>query len=82
VRRAISDWLSSIDLSPAGSAAQLDRYIGYWKPYATNHEELDADAAIQEEVRNAARTLVEGVNATRAGKLVTAGADLKKPREK
>ena len=45
---------------PAGPAAELDRYIGYWKPYATSHDELDADTAMQEEVRNAARTLHRG----------------------
>jgi len=40
-----------MDLCPAGPAAELDRYIGYWKPYATSHADLDADAALQEEVR-------------------------------
>ena len=60
VRRAISDWLCFMDLCPAGPLAELDRYIGYWKPYATSHDELDQDAAIQEEVRNAARALLAG----------------------
>jgi multimeric flavodoxin WrbA len=82
VRRAISDWLCFMHLRPAGAAAELDRYIGYWKPYATSHEELDEDKAVQEEVRNAARTLVEGVRAVRDGKLAAAGQDLKAPRQK
>jgi multimeric flavodoxin WrbA len=82
VRRSISDWLRFMHLRPAGSLAELDRYIGYWKPYATNHDELDADLAIQEEVRNAARTLLEAIQAQRAGKLVTAGQDLQAPRQK
>jgi multimeric flavodoxin WrbA len=82
VRRSISDWLSFMHLWPAGPTATLDRYIGYWKPYATSHAELDSDAAIQEEVRNAARTLLEGVQAKFAGKFVTAGEDLKLPRQK
>jgi len=30
VRRAISDWLCFMHLCPAGPAAELDRYIGYW----------------------------------------------------
>ena len=59
VRRSLSDWLRSMELSPAGPRAELDRYIGYWKPYATSHDDLDQDEAIQEEVRNAARTLLE-----------------------
>ncbi len=82
VRRSISDWLSSIHMVPAGPTAELDRYIGYWKPYATNHLDLDADTDIQEEVRNAARALRQGVEATRAGKMSTAGHDLKAPRQK
>ena len=32
-----------------------------FKTRATSHEELDGDEAIQEEVRNAARTLAEAV---------------------
>ena len=82
VRRAISDWLCFMDLCPAGPLAELDRYIGYWKPYATSHDELDQDEAIQEEVRNAARTLIQAVKAKRAGKLVDAGQGLKLPRQK
>jgi multimeric flavodoxin WrbA len=82
VRRAIADWLRFMHLTPAGMSAELDRYIGYWKPYATSHEELDADTAIQDEVRNAARSLLEAVKAQRSGRLVTAGDDLAPPRQK
>jgi multimeric flavodoxin WrbA len=82
VRRSISDWLCFMHLTPAGLAAELDRYIGYWKPYATSHAELDADTDLQEEVRNAARTLLEAVRNKLAGKLVTAGEDLREPRQK
>jgi multimeric flavodoxin WrbA len=82
VRRSISDWLCFMHLCPAGPSAELDRYIGYWKPYATSHDELDADQAVQEEVRNAARTLLEGVQGDRMGKFVGAGTDLKQPRQK
>ncbi len=82
VRRALSDWLSYIGLRPAGPLAELGRYIGYWEPYATSHEALDADEAIQEEVRNAARTLMRGVFAARAGRLADPGEDLQSPRRK
>jgi multimeric flavodoxin WrbA len=82
VRRSISDWLRFMRLYPAGPAAELDRYIGYWKPYATSHDELDADTALQEEVRNAARTLLEGVRLKLAGKFPMAGSRLKEPRQK
>ena len=69
VRRSISDWLRFMHLSPAGPTAELDRYVvGYWKPYATSHADLDADPAIQEEVRNAARTLLQAVGAQLEGR--------------
>src|ERR1043166_1024628 len=63
VRRALSDWLCFMHLSPAGAKAELDRYIGYWKPYATSHAALDRETALQEEVANAARVPADAVAA-------------------
>lgn len=82
MRRSLSDWLRFMNLQAAGKMAELDRYIGYWKPYATSHDELDADEAIQEEVRNAARTLLEAVMAQRDGRLIAPGEGLREPRPK
>jgi multimeric flavodoxin WrbA len=82
VRRALADWLRFMKLNPAGPTAELDRYIGYWKPYATSHEELDRDECVQEEVRNAARTLLRAVQEQRSGKLVDAGEELRQVRQK
>jgi multimeric flavodoxin WrbA len=82
VRRSLSDWLRFMDLAPAGVNAELDRYIGYWKPYATGHEELDREQAMQDEVRNAALTLAEAAHANHAGTLLQAGRDLTPPRQK
>lgn len=82
VRRSLSDWLRAMQLIPAGSLAEVDRYIGYWKPYALNHLALDADHAMQEEVRNAARALLEAVLARRTGRMISAGAQLQAPRRK
>ena len=39
VRRLISDWLCFMHLCPAGRSPSSDRYIGYWKPYSTSHDE-------------------------------------------
>lgn len=80
VRRAISDWLCFMHMCPAGPSAELDRYIGYWKPYATSHDEFDADAAVQEEVKNAARALLMGVQRDPFGAF--ASNALKAPRQK
>lgn len=82
VRRSLVDWLRAMGLAAAGPLAELDRYIGYWKPYAVNHLELDADQPMQEEVRNAARTLLEAVLARRNGRMIGAGEQLKSPRRK
>jgi multimeric flavodoxin WrbA len=82
VRRSLSDWLRAMELVPAGPRAELDRYIGYWKPYATSHEELDEDRAVQDEVRNAAWTLLEAAKAKRAGEFHSAGRSLPEPRQK
>lgn len=82
VRRAISDWLRSLRLSPAGEMAEIDRYIGYWEPYASSHEALDRDDAVRQEVRNAALTLAEALAARRSGRFVEPGRDLADPRQK
>jgi len=79
--RTLFDWLSSMHLEPAGLGAELARYIGYWKPYATSHAELDADTAVQDEVRLVARTLIAAVNAKRAGKLMSV-PEMAEPRQK
>ena len=82
MRRSLSDWLSSMHLVSAGRLAELDRYIGYFKPYALNHQELDADEDVKTEVRNAARTLLDAVLAQRKGRMIEAGGELHEPREK
>ena len=81
-RRGICEWLSALGLSPASAGATLDRYIGYWEPYATNHLALDADEAVQQEVRNAACALLDGVRNLRAGDPATPGRDPDPPRDK
>ncbi len=81
-RRALSDWLDWMGLIDAGFQSKLDRYIGYFEPYATSHETLDRDEAVQEEVRNVARALVNAVRELRAGRLSKPDRDLQRPRPK
>jgi len=81
-RRALCDWLDWMGLVDAGPAARLDRYIGYYEPYATSHDTLDRDLAVQEEVRNAARALAQAVGELREGRLSAPGRDLQRPRAK
>jgi multimeric flavodoxin WrbA len=82
VRRSLADWMKFMQMAPAGPYAELDRYIGYFEPYATSHEAFDRDTAMQQEVRIAAKTLLEAVRAARAGKQVIAGLGLRQPRDK
>jgi multimeric flavodoxin WrbA len=82
VRDTLCEWLDWMELFDAGEAARLDRLIGYFKPYATSHEELDADTAIQEETRNAARAVAAAIKSMRQGKLVAPDKGLRAPRQK
>lgn len=80
--RSLRDWLTDMHMVPASPVAVVARYIGYYEPYATSHDALDRDAALQTEVRNAARTLVEAVGLRRSGRLPVPGAGLEDPRPK
>jgi len=82
VREALSEWLSWNGLIDAGSEACIDRYIGYWQPYATSHDMLDDDGAVSDEVRNVARAISEAVSELRAGRLSVPDAKLTPPRMK
>jgi multimeric flavodoxin WrbA len=82
VRRGITDWLLDMELVQAGRSATLDRYIGYFEPYATSHAALDRDEAVQEEVRNAARSLVNTVRLLRGGRYEQPDVQLIAPRPK
>jgi multimeric flavodoxin WrbA len=82
VRRSLSDWLDWMGLVDAGTKARLDRFIGYYEPYATSHDALDRDKDVQEEVRNVARAVVTAVREARNGKLSVPDAKLESPRPK
>ena len=78
----LTNWLTDMDLIPAGDLAVQGRYICYLTPYATSHDDLDSETATQEDVRNAARALVQAVKLRRAGDLPQPDQDLKEPRQK
>ena len=71
-----------MDLVEAGNSATLDRYIGYYEPYATSHDALDRDVAVQEEVRNVARSLVNTVRLIRGNRFERPDEGLRLPRPK
>jgi multimeric flavodoxin WrbA len=81
LRHSLHDWLVEMSLEPAGAMASLDRYIGYFRPYATSHDDLDRDPAILTETRQAMQVLVERIAQLRSGTR-PAGAELDTPRPK
>ena len=81
-RRALSDWLDWMGFIDAGAQARLDRYIGYFEPYATSHDTLDQDLPVQEEARNVARAVAQAVTELRAGRLQAVQPQLSRPRPK
>ena len=81
-RRALSDWLDWMGLVDAGFGARLERFIGYYEPYATSHEALDEDHCVQDEVRRAARAVARGVGLMRQGLLRQGDEKLPAPRSK
>jgi multimeric flavodoxin WrbA len=81
-RRNLTDWLEWMGMIDAGAAARLDRYIGYFEPYFNSHDALDADTAVQDEVRNVARSVVCAVKELRAGRLSQPDKHAAAPRPK
>ena len=66
----------------AGPEARLDRFIGYYEPYATSHQALDDDGAVQDETRNVALAVAQAVVHLREGRLQAVQPRVKRPRPK
>lgn len=82
LRRMLADWLTDIGMVQAGPQAALDTWIGWYKPYATSHEDLDADEALFVQVQQAALSLANMVQQMRTGTYRPPHAGLHSPREK
>ncbi len=82
LRRSLTDWLEDMHLVRAHYAATIDRYIGWYEPYATSHYALDEDTALQQEVRIAAQHLVGSVREYRFSRRRAAKATSREPRPK
>jgi multimeric flavodoxin WrbA len=63
---ALAGWLSDMRLIRAEGGV-LGRYVGYYEPYATSHDELDRDTAFMAESRNVVHALLQTMAAIRAG---------------
>ena len=82
LRRMLADWLTDIGMIQAGPSAALDTWIGWYRPYATSHEDLDADQDLFAQVRNAALSLANMVTQIRSGAYHAPNQGLHSPREK
>ncbi|HUF46815.1 MAG TPA: NAD(P)H-dependent oxidoreductase [Vicinamibacterales bacterium] len=82
LRRMLADWLSDLGLVQAGASAVVDTFIGYYRPYATSHADLDADPDVFVEVTNAARSLTGMVRMIRTGAYQPPDHSLEEPRQK
>ncbi len=60
---------------------ELDRYIGYYRPYATSHDDYDDAPELVIEVRNVAKVLAARVDQLRGG-VPRASAEVRDPRPK
>lgn len=82
LRRMLADWLTDIGMIQAGPQAVLDTWIGWYRPYATSHEDLDADEDTFVQVRQAALSLANMVQQIRSGTYHPPNVGLHNPREK
>ncbi len=82
ISRILCDWLIDLKLIPAGRLSAIGEYIGSYEPYATRHEALDRNEELQEEVRNAALSLLHQVHFIRSGKYIDPAEGLTEARQK
>ncbi len=82
LRRILTDWLTDMELIQASPAATVGAYVGYYRPYATSHDDLDKDPELFEEVRIASLSLCEMVRQIRAGTYRPPDRKLRAPRQK
>jgi multimeric flavodoxin WrbA len=82
LRRMLVDWLTDMGLIQSGPRAALDTWIGWYRPYATSHEDLDADEDTFVQVEQAALSLASMVKQIRSGAYRAPDGGLHSPREK
>ena len=79
LRRSRTDWQT--DMRLLSTLARRHRPVHrYYEPYATSHLALDKDAAIQQEVRQAARRVVDAVALARAGRFAQVAEPETRPK--
>lgn len=82
LKSSLTNWLEEMELVPVTNHGVLGRYIGYMGSYAENHEALDKDEDMFQEVKNAAKALIESVSAYRNHQFKALNLQLQEPRPK
>lgn len=82
LRRLLSEWLTDLGMIQAGAKAVADTWIGYYRPYATSHEDLDASPQTFALAEAAAASLVGVVKQLRSGAYRRPDEGVAEPREK
>lgn len=82
VRRILEDWLTDMEMIPAGRSAALDRYIGYYEPYAISHRALDRDKNFVREIENTITSLIRQVQIIRNAQYINPDEGLNHPEQK
>lgn len=82
LRRSLTQWLTDIGMIQAGASGSFDTLIGYYEPYATSHDKLDASPDLFAEVENAAFALAKLVRDIGSGAWRAPDAGLRHPRQK
>jgi multimeric flavodoxin WrbA len=83
LRRSLEDWLTDLGLFAADAEGIKDRYIGYMKPYASSHDDLDKDEAVFKEIDNLCTALLQKVAEIRNHPEIIAAKDrIEDPRPK
>ncbi len=82
LRRILSDWMTDIGMIDAGPMAEVDTFIGWYKPYSTSHNNLDQDQEIFDRVENAAISVAHLAQQIRSGQYKKPNKGLHNPVEK
>lgn len=82
VRRILTNWLLDMHLVQAGYSSSHSQYIGYLKPYATSHEDLDKEEGFFKNVENAALSLIQQIKFIRDGHETEADKNLSEANPK
>lgn len=82
VKRILVDWLNDMQLIQASPSSCVAKYVGYYQPYATSHDELDKNKDMLEEIENSVLSLIHQVQLIKNGQFIAANEGLEDLKKK